>query len=156
MLARQEIKKNNASLVPQSELDISPIQEEEMRIDVLESLDRTGLVALRQQDIAKRSEHLSLETKESNLDSVEIINENITNLTRLISDPTILQTVLANVETGKDYNEAVKAVSGLVDLRNKQLDKTLDPFANTGKRKKIEVMFQSQGVSIAARVEVDE
>lgn len=155
-MGKQDKDKINTSLVPKSELDISPFEEEEMRVEVLESIDKTGLVELRKQDIAKRSQILTLDTKENNLTSVEIINENITKLTELISDPTVLQKVLNNVETGKDYNEAVKAVSGLVDLRNKQLDKSIDPFASTGKKKKIAVQFQTQGVSVAMGVEVDE
>lgn len=155
-MAIKKIEHKNQGLVPQSELDISPQQEDEMRVEVLDSIDRTGLVELKKQEIAKRSQLLALDTKENNLDTVSIINERITDLITSISDPAILEKILSTVETGKDYNEAVKAVSGLVELRNKQLDKTLDPFATTGKKKKIEIAFASQGVSVAARVEVDD
>jgi DNA repair ATPase RecN len=143
-------------LVPQSALDITPEEEQELKFELIEQIDQTSLSELRKIAIAQKSEAIKLDTKENNLQTVEEINKRITNVVQGLLGSDVTERVFESIETAKDYNEAVKAVNGLVDLRNKQLDKTIDEFANTGKKKRIAVQFQSQGVSVAVGIQTDE
>lgn len=142
-------------LVPKSALDISKEEEQEQKLELVETIENTSLSELRKQAIVKRSQSVLLDSKESNLESARRLNDRIAAIVDGITDADVVEKVFSNIETGKDYNEAVKAVNGLIDLRNKQLDRTIDEFA-TGKKKRIAVQFQTQGVKVSTMVETDE
>ena len=141
-------------LVPKSALDITPVEEQAQKAEILDTLEDESLLELRKQRLAQRSKRVGIDTKENNLAAVETLNGQIQDIIELVSDPEIVKELIPKMKSPKDYNELVKATAALVSVRDKQLDKTLDEFASTtGKRRKIDIAFAAQGVKVAARIE---
>ena len=141
-------------LVPKSALDITPVEEQAQKAEILDTLEDESLLELRKQRLAQRSKRVGIDTKENNLDAVETLNNQIQDIIELVSDPGLVKKLIPKMKSPKDYNELVKATAALVSVRDKQLDKTLDEFASTtGKRRKIDIAFAAQGVKVAARIE---
>ncbi|MDY3987783.1 MAG: hypothetical protein UGF45_09930 [Massilioclostridium sp.] len=141
-------------LVPKSALDITPVEEQAQKAEILDTLEDESLLELRKQRLAQRSKRVGIDTKENNLAAVETLNGQIQDIIELVSNPEIVKELIPKMKSPKDYNELVKATAALVSVRDKQLDKTLDEFASaTGKRRKIDIAFAAQGVKVAARIE---
>lgn len=139
-----------------TQLDLTPAEEWDKRVELIEQTD-TSLYDLqkRKTNIERKRQDLDVDRKERNLDSVEELNQSIAELVREVSDPTIAARLMKVAKDGKDYNEMVKAVQGVVKLRDDMLDHTYDESSGTGKKKKIAVAFQTQGVKVAIGVETD-
>ena len=145
---------DNPLLAP-APIDITPQQEEAMKGEILSEFDDESLLNLRKRSIEARGKRVELDTKVQNLDSVEEINGKITDITKKLLDGDLVDRVIGGIKTGKDFNEAVRAVSGLVELRDKQLDRSIDEHSTSGKKKKILTQFKMQGVTVTQGVEID-
>lgn len=137
-------------------LEVSPWDEKQQKIELIDK-NETSLLYLqrRKVDIEQKRQDLDLERKEENLESVSWLNKRIYGLVASITDPEMTERVASKVETGKDLNELVKAAQGVVKLRDDMLEHTYDGANSNGKKKKIAVAFQGQGVSVMVGVETD-
>jgi hypothetical protein len=143
-------------LLRQTALDVSPEAEQVQRVELF-SKNETSLLDLNRQKaiIESRRQELDVESKTKNLDIVERLNQNLAELVQLASDPNLARMVAGSIETGKDYNEFIKAIGALTAQRDNLLQKAFDISAQTGKRKRIEFAFAGQGVQMAVRVDTD-
>lgn len=154
-MAAKKKKTEELSMVPATPMDMTLEEEREQKIEVMEEIDNTSLLELRKQNIKSQSEQLSVQVKETNLDIVAGLDEKVSQIVQSITDPEVIDRIMSKMKTGRDYGEMVKALTGIVDLRASLLDKTVDEFAATGKKKRIAVHFQGQGVKVAVGVETD-
>lgn len=143
-------------LLQKTALEVSPAEEWDQKVELIEHTD-VSLYDLqrRKAAIEQKRQDLDVERKEQNLESVDWLNRRIYGLIADVTSPDITGRLMEKVESGKDYNEMVKAVQGVVKLRDDMLDRTYDQTAGTGKKKKIAVAFQGQGVKVAIGVETD-
>lgn len=146
---------DNPLLLQASPVDVTQEEENNIKAEILEQFDDESMLALQERSIKARGKKIEQETKVKNLDAVEKINDHITDITERLTDPDLINKVMDNVKNGKDFNEAVKGVAGLVELRDKQLDRVVDQYAYSGKKKRIVTQFKSQGVTVTQGVEID-
>lgn len=138
-------------------LEISPAEEQKQKLEIL-TKNETSLYDLqrRKAAIEQKRQDLDIDRREQNLESVEWLNQRIYGLITAVTDPDTTERIASNIESGKDLNEFVKAAQGVVKLRDDMLDRAYDNGGNIGKKKKIAVQFQSQGVQVMVGVETDE
>lgn len=146
---------DNPLLLQASPVDVTQEEENNTKAEILEQFDDESMLALQERNIKARGKKIEQETKVKNLDAVDKINDHITEITERLTDPDLINKVMDNVKNGKDFNEAVKGVSGLVELRDKQLDRVVDQYSYSGKKKRIITKFKSQGVTVTQGVEID-
>ena len=147
---------DNPLMQKRTALDVSPVEEYTQKLELLDK-NETSLLDLQRRKVAIEEERqdLDLDRREQNLRTVKSLNDRIYDLVERITDKATFDKVAERVETGKDLNELVKAAQGVVKLRDDMLDHAMDVSANNGKKKKIAVAFQSQGVQVMVGVETD-
>lgn len=146
---------DNPLIQKKTALDVSPVEEYTQKLELIQKND-ASLLELRRQNVEATRQTLDLDRKETNLQTVDELNQRIGGLLSKLTDNDVTDRVFGGIETGKDYNEAIKGVQSLAKIRDDMLDRIIDNSASGGKKKRIEVAFQSQGVQVAMRVETDE
>lgn len=147
---------DNPLIQKKTALDVSPVEEYTQKLELLDK-NEISLLHLEQDKakIARERQELEVDSKLHNLDAVREINQNIDDLMRLVSDPMLALQISRGIETGKDYNEFVKAISAVAKLRDDLLDRTLDENARGKSHKKFITQFQTQGTTVTMGVEID-
>lgn len=140
----------------QTALDLSPAEENTLKAELIQKND-PSLLELRKQNVERVRRSLDLDRKETNLEAVDELNQRIGGLLKELTDKNLTDRVFSGIETGKDYSEAIKGVQMLVKTRDDMLDRIVDAGSGgNGKKKRVEVAFQTQGVQVATRIEIDE
>lgn len=139
----------------QTALDLSPAEENTLKAELIQR-NNPSLLELRKQNVERVRQTLDLDRKETNLETVDELNQRIGGLLKDLTDKDLTDRVFGGIETGKDYSEAIKGVQMLAKVRDDMLDRAIDSGAGSGKKKKIAVAFQAQGVQVAMQVTTDE
>ena len=138
-----------------TQLDLTPAAERTIKAELIQRND-PSLLELRKQNVERVRQGLDLDRKETNLQAADELNQRIGGLLSKLADAELTDRVFDRIETGKDYNEAIRGVQALAKVRDDMLGRAMDSGLTGGKKKRIEVAFQSKGVQVAMRVGTDE
>lgn len=141
------LNENSALLVPVED-------EQKLKSELLAAAEPTVLEA-RKKLVEYRRQLLGVQSREKNSEAVETINGVFTELLALVADPDMALRVTSSIESGKDFNEFVKGMTALVDLRDKLQDRMIDETVTGARKKRILASFQGQGVKMMVGVETD-
>ena len=140
-----------------SVIDISPTDEEALKGELVVQSE-TSLLDLqrRKADIEARRQELDIDAKEENLEAIDWLNQRIYGLVSAVTQPEMLERVAGSTKTGKDLHELMKAAKTAIEIRDDLLEHTFDTSMQSGRKKKIAVAFQGQGVTLMVGVETNE
>jgi hypothetical protein len=144
---------DNPLLIGQSkELIISPGQELEQKIDMLNEID--SIATITKQQLSIRRQRVELEVENKKLDTAKKTIDNIEKIIDAVSSTEVLSRVTKNINTALDMKLMAEAAERLTNtLRGLMNSNVLDDMG-TKKKQKINFMFKSSG-PIQAAVQVD-
>lgn len=125
-----------------SKLDISIVQEEEKKEQLLMALNGVSLAELQEQRLAERKKELIAQSTEVDFNNAELINANMESILTAISEPEIFQKLIKTAKIGKDLSELVRAADGLLNIRNKMRDSLIDDYEPQKKSTKTMIRVQ--------------
>lgn len=138
----------NNPMLDTTALEVTGHEVAEQVEQVVEVLPNETMLSVKRAELETVRKQLEIESRESNLSGVRNINGAIERILQDISDPEIFQRVANGVKNGKDLNELVKAVQGMIAMRDNLMEHSLDENLSDKKKKKYMVGFQMQGVRV--------
>lgn len=148
-------KLENNPMLDTTALEVTGHEVAEQVEQVVEVLPNETMLSVKRAELETVRRQLEIESRESNLHGVQKINKAIEDILQSISDPEIFQRVAEGVKNGKDLNELVKAVQGMIAMRDSLMEHSLDENLSGRKKKKFQVAFQTQGCTVAISGETE-
>lgn len=145
----------NNPMLDTTALEVTGHEVAEQVEQVVEVLPNETMLSVKRAELETVRRQLEIESRESNLHGVQKINKAIEDILQGISDPEIFQRVAEGVKNGKDLNELVKAVQGMIAMRDSLMEHSLDENLSGRKKKKFQVAFQTQGCTVAISGETE-
>lgn len=145
----------NNPMLDTTALEVTGHEVEEQVEQAVEVLPNETMLSVKRAELETVRRQLEIESRESNLHGVQKINKAIEDILQGISDPEIFQRVAEGVKNGKDLNELVKAVQGMIAMRDSLMEHSLDENLSGRKKKKFQVAFQTQGCTVAISGETE-
>lgn len=152
-MAKKKLGKN--PMLETTALEVTRQEVEEEVEQAVEVMPNETLLSMKRAELETVRRQLEIESRESNLSGVRNINGAIERILQDISDPEIFQRVAEGVKNGKDLNELVKAVQGMIAMRDSLMEHSLDENLSGRKKKKFQVAFQTQGCTVAISGETE-
>lgn len=145
----------NNPMLDTTALEVTGHEVAEQVEQVVEVLPNETMLSVKRAELETVRRQLEIESRESNLHGVQKINKAIEDILQGISDPEIFQRVAEGVKNGKELNELVKAVQGMIAMRDSLMEHSLDENISGRKKKKFQVAFQTQGCTVAISGETE-
>lgn len=145
----------NNPMLDTTALEVTGHEVAEQVEQAVEILPNETMLSVKRAELETVRRQLEIESRESNLHGVQKINKAIEDILQSISDPEIFQRVAEGVKNGKDLNELVKAVQGMIAMRDSLMEHSLDENLSGRKKKKFQVAFQTQGCTVAISGETE-
>lgn len=128
----------------------------ETRMAIRDNEATETMVAQLREKVNKRNKGIAVLVDENKGESARLIAENFSNIaTKLLSDE-VIEGVVANVKSGKDFESIAKGLATLNDLMDKQLTRTADKDEAKKGLKGVKIGLAFNNGELAVSVDGDE
>jgi hypothetical protein len=135
---------DNPLLANQSrELVISPGQELEQKIDMLNEID--SIATITKQQLSVRRQRVELEVENKKLDTAKKTIDNIEKIIDAVSSAEVLERVTKNINNALDMKLMAEAAERLTNTLKGLMNSNVLDEMGTKKKQKINFMFKSSG-----------
>ena len=137
----------------QKELVISPSQETEQKIEIINNIE--SLTELAKQELSAKRQKIELQVENKKLDTAKKTIDSIEKIINAVSDTEVLERVTKNIRTPMDMKMMAEAAERLTSTLKGLMNSNMADDMGNKKRQKINFMFKSNGSSIQGAIQVD-
>lgn len=137
----------------QKELSISPAQENEQKIEIINDIESN--VTLIKQQLQVKRQKVEIQVENKKLDTANKAIDSIEKIINAVSKEEVLERVTKNIKTPMDMKMMAEAAERLTNsLKGLMNSNVLDDMGNK-KKQKINFMFKTSGGEVQGAIQVD-